>query len=113
MEVVCRAYGEETEDRGGGRVAPPDRTRGVDRRDIFHEPEDSGKFLRSLATQKGKLPFYLYAYCLMTNHVHLLVERRAGDVACISRRHDAAVRRSKEDPSFRDLIGQVIDQYQE
>ena len=24
--------------------------------------------------QKSKLPFYLYAYCLMPNHVHLLIE---------------------------------------
>ena len=50
-------------------------TRGVDRRDIFHSPEDHKKFLSMLAVQKEKLPFFLYAYCLMTNHVHLLIER--------------------------------------
>ena len=38
-------------------------TRGVDRRDIFHAPEDYGKFLGSLAVQKEKLPFHLYDYC--------------------------------------------------
>ncbi|MFN2501904.1 MAG: transposase [Pyrinomonadaceae bacterium] len=51
-------------------------TRGVDRRDIFHSPEDHKKFLALLTAQKAKLPFYLYAYCLMTNHVHLLIKER-------------------------------------
>jgi putative transposase len=36
--------------------------------------------------QKGKLPFFLYAYCLMTNHVHLLIERRTDDVGRIMHR---------------------------
>ena len=45
-------------------------TRGVDRRVIFHQPEDYGKFLGALATQKEKLPFRLYAYCVMTSHLN-------------------------------------------
>jgi putative transposase len=61
-------------------------TRGVDRRDIFHSPEDHQKFLALLAVQKTKLPFYLYAYCLMTNHVHLLIERMTDDVGRIMQR---------------------------
>ena len=32
--------------------------------------------LSLLEAQKTKLPLYLYAYCLMPNHPHLLVERR-------------------------------------
>ena len=51
-------------------------TRGNDRKNIFHAREDHDKFLQLLNTQKNKLPFYLYAYCLMTNHLHLLIERR-------------------------------------
>ena len=61
-------------------------TRGVDRRDIFHSPEDHHRFLSMLNALKGKLPFYLYAYCLMTNHVHLLIERRTDDVGRIMHR---------------------------
>lgn len=61
-------------------------TRGVDRRDIFHMPEDHQKFIALLAVQKEKLPFYLYAYCLMTNHVHLLIERMTDDVGRIMHR---------------------------
>jgi len=61
-------------------------TRGVERRDIFHSPEDYRKFLTLLAVQKEKLPFFLYAYCLMTNHVHLLIERMTDDVGRIMHR---------------------------
>ena len=50
-------------------------TRGNNRRQIFNSPADYEKFLSLLAVQKTKLPFFLYAYCLMTNHVHLLIER--------------------------------------
>lgn len=61
-------------------------TRGVDRRDIFHSPDDHRKFVSMLTVLKGKLPFYLYAYCLMTNHVHLLIERMTDDVGRIMHR---------------------------
>jgi REP element-mobilizing transposase RayT len=61
-------------------------TRGVDRRDIFHCREDHQKFLSLLAAQKLKLPFYLYAYCLMTNHIHLLIERRIDGIGKIMHR---------------------------
>ncbi len=44
-------------------------TRGNDRQDIFHSEEDHLKFLSLLAKQKERAPFYLYAYCLMTNHI--------------------------------------------
>jgi REP element-mobilizing transposase RayT len=36
--------------------------------------------------QKVRLPFLLYAYCLMTNHVHLLIERRADSIGRIMHR---------------------------
>lgn len=54
--------------------------RGNDRQDIFHSREDHLKLLSLLATQKEKAPFYLYSYCLMTNHFHLLIERREESV---------------------------------
>jgi putative transposase len=64
-----------------GKRAPKSRgglyhviTRGNNRRQIFNSPGDYEKFLWLLAVQKAKLSFFLYAYCLMTNHVHLLLE---------------------------------------
>ncbi len=44
---------------------------------------DYEKFLALLAAQKTKVPFFLYAYCLMSNHVHLLIERQADAVGRI------------------------------
>ena len=61
-------------------------TRGVDRQNIFHDPRDFLKFLTLLSVQKEKLPFYLYAYCLMTNHIHLLIERRTDNIGRIMHR---------------------------
>lgn len=61
-------------------------TRGNDRRDVFHSPDDHLKFLSLLAKQKDRSPFYLYAYCQMTNHVHLLIERQADTVGSIMQR---------------------------
>jgi REP element-mobilizing transposase RayT len=61
-------------------------TRGNNRRPIFKAPADYEKFLALLAVQKARLPFFLYAYCLMTNHVHLLIERQANKVGCIMHR---------------------------
>jgi REP element-mobilizing transposase RayT len=61
-------------------------TRGNDRQDIFHCDEDFQKFLSLVVTQKEKAPFYLYAWCLMTNHIHLLIERQAHTVGRIMQR---------------------------
>jgi len=60
--------------------------RGNNRRRIFDSPANYEKFLSLLATQKIKLPFFLYAYCLMTNHVHLLIERQKDSVGRIMHR---------------------------
>src|SRR5882724_6162884 len=49
-------------------------TRGNNRRRTFRSHDDYLKFLLFLEIQKAKRPFYLYAYCLMPNHVHLLAE---------------------------------------
>jgi putative transposase len=61
-------------------------TRGNNRRQIFNSPTDFEKFLSLLTVQKTKLPFFLYAYCLMSNHVHLLIERQASAVGRIMHR---------------------------
>ena len=61
-------------------------TRGNNRRQMFDAPEDYEKFLSLLAVQKARLPFFLYAYCLMTNHVHLLIERQADAIGRIMHR---------------------------
>ena len=61
-------------------------TRGNNRQQIFNSAADYEKFLSLLSVQKIKLPFFLYAYCLMTNHVHLLIERQVDAIGCIMHR---------------------------
>lgn len=61
-------------------------TRGNDRCDIFHSEQDFQKFLSLLQIQKDRLPFFLYAFCLMTNHVHLLIERQTDAIGRIMHR---------------------------
>jgi REP element-mobilizing transposase RayT len=56
------------------------------RQNIFHSDEDHNKFLSLLTVQKAKIGFYLYAYCLMSNHFHLLVERQAEAVGQMKER---------------------------
>ena len=49
-------------------------SRGDDRKKIFINEADYQKFLTYLRSAKEKFRFYLYAYCLMGNHYHLLLE---------------------------------------
>lgn len=48
--------------------------RGHNRRSVFAEPNDYLYYLETLAEFKAEFEIKLYAYCLMTNHVHLIVE---------------------------------------
>lgn len=61
-------------------------TRGNNHQLIFGSQDDYLKLLLLLAHQKAKLPFYLYAYCLMPNHIHLLIERRDDSIRRIMHR---------------------------
>ncbi|MBF0570444.1 MAG: transposase [Candidatus Omnitrophica bacterium] len=47
--------------------------RGNNRQAIFLESADQRHYLRCLYHYKKKYKFQLYAFCLMTNHVHLLL----------------------------------------
>lgn len=51
--------------------------RGNDKRDVFLDDEDRSFFLGRLGKLKRELGFKLYAFCLMTNHYHLLLESAA------------------------------------
>jgi len=51
-------------------------TRGNQRQKIFKDEEDLEKYLTILASYKERYKYFLYAYVLMSNHVHLLIETR-------------------------------------
>lgn len=69
--------------------------RGIDRGDIFIDEQDCRKFiniLRSLVvpTDRNGIPIpaacTIYAYCLMTNHVHLLVSDNGNGIGQVMKR---------------------------
>ena len=47
--------------------------RGINRQDIFDDTEDYWTFIRMMSA----VPCYIYAYCLMPNHVHLLIAEKS------------------------------------
>ena len=48
--------------------------RGIGKQNIFEDDLDKKKFIQILAESKEKSGFKLYAFCLMNNHVHLLLK---------------------------------------
>ena len=48
--------------------------RGINKQDIFEDDEDYIRFLTVVRECKDISDFELYAYCLMTNHVHFLLK---------------------------------------
>lgn len=48
--------------------------RGINRQTIFEDEEDCGQFLETVKRYKEKSGYEVYAYCLMGNHVHLLIK---------------------------------------
>ena len=48
--------------------------RGNNRQDVFRKAEDFEAFLRAMSDLKERRPFELYGYCLMANHIHLLIK---------------------------------------
>lgn len=51
--------------------------RGINKQQIFLDPEDNRYFIGLLKRYKVQCGYEIYAYCLMGNHVHLLI--REGD----------------------------------
>lgn len=55
--------------------------RGINHQNLFEEKQDYNKLLEIIQKVKQDEKFELYAYCLMTNHVHLfLKELNIGDI---------------------------------
>lgn len=48
--------------------------RGINRQTIFEDEEDKTRFLEALKKYKDISKYQLYNYCLMDNHIHLLVK---------------------------------------
>ena len=48
--------------------------RGTDKQDIFYDDMDRNVFKSYLKSTKKKFSYQVYSYCLMSNHVHLVIK---------------------------------------
>jgi REP element-mobilizing transposase RayT len=55
--------------------------RGADHRDIFEHDADCDVFLKALAEAAERSALEVHAYCLMTNHFHLLLRSLEGNLS--------------------------------
>ena len=60
--------------------------RGINRQRIFEDEADREAFLRSLDRSLERSGAILYAWCLMSNHVHLLLQERSEGVDIVMKR---------------------------
>jgi len=60
--------------------------RGINQQQIFEDEEDYDKFLQILKECKEVSEFRLLAYCLMGNHVHLLIKQEQERLDTVFRR---------------------------
>lgn len=57
--------------------------RGIDKQDIFYSEKDRVKFIEIIKVSKEKYNYELYAYCLMDNHVHLVIYDKNEEISKI------------------------------
>lgn len=60
--------------------------RGINRQDIFHDEEDYSQYLEAINRAKSISKFEIYGYCLMSNHVHLLLHEKEEAMSSIMKR---------------------------
>lgn len=60
--------------------------RGINQQDIFHEEDDYAKYWETIKKVGVESGITVLGYCLMTNHVHLLVKERGTDLAVFMKR---------------------------
>ena len=60
--------------------------RGINKQNIFLDEKDYDKFLGILRVKKTKYEYEIYSYCLMTNHVHLLIKTDKAPLTSLMRR---------------------------
>jgi len=64
--------------------------RGNEKKDIFLDDEDKNKFIQIIINKKKKNEYILYAYCLMSNHLHLLLKEQEDNISRAMRRINTA-----------------------
>lgn len=57
--------------------------RGNERKNIFLGNEEKQRFLKSIAIKQKDIDFSVYCYCVMDNHVHILLDTKGNDLSVI------------------------------
>ena len=61
--------------------------RGINQQNIFEEKADYERFIEITANVKSQMEFEIYAYCLMNNHVHIVMKEKCEkDISLIMKR---------------------------
>ena len=60
--------------------------RGNERKDIFIDEEDKEKFIKIVFKKKTDKAFKLFAYCIMGNHLHLIIKEQKEPISRIIKR---------------------------
>ncbi len=60
--------------------------RGINRQQIFEDEEDRQHFIETLENYKDICGYTIYAYCLMGNHIHILLKEGKEDLTLIFKR---------------------------
>ena len=60
--------------------------RGINQQTIFEDEEDNQRFLQTLKDYQEKSGYIIYAYCLMGNHIHLLMKEGEEDIGLAFKR---------------------------
>lgn len=64
--------------------------RGINHQIIFEDVEDYEKYLDTLKTYQKESGYIIYGYCLMSNHIHLLIKEVTESLGIIFRRLGAS-----------------------
>lgn len=60
--------------------------RGINRQQIFEDEEDRQRFLETLKNYKEICGYSIFAYCLMGNHIHILMKEGKEDLTQVFKR---------------------------
>ena len=60
--------------------------RGINRQSLFEENEDRVRFIQTILKYREVCEYQLYAYCLMGNHLHMLLREGREPIETIMRR---------------------------
>lgn len=68
-------------------------SRGNEQKDVFKSQKDREKFLSYLESATERYGAVIHAYCLLSNHYHILLETPAGNLSQIMRHINGAYRK--------------------